>query len=97
MSATNQTIPQVTQVKALPGGILEVQFDTGEQGRLRLSDHLPFTGYFAPLAQGEFFKQVYIDHGTLCWPGDIDLDPVVVYAWALGLQVELAGAPVAHQ
>ncbi|RIK43461.1 MAG: DUF2442 domain-containing protein [Chloroflexi bacterium] len=97
MSATNQPIPQVTKVTVLPDDSLSVHFDTGVSGRLILSKHLQFTGYFAPLAQREFFRQVYVDHGTLCWPGAIDLDPVVVYAWAMGIPLELAGAPVAHQ
>jgi Protein of unknown function (DUF2442) len=83
-------LPQVIKVTALQDFILEIHFNTGEHGRLPLAKHLPFTGYFAPLAQAKFFNQVYIDHGTLCWPGDIDLDPVVLHAWTLNLPVELA-------
>jgi hypothetical protein len=49
------------------------------------------TGYFAPLASPEFFAKVIIDHGALCWPGGLDLDPVVVHAWAMGLPLALAG------
>jgi hypothetical protein len=91
----NSQLPQVTKVAALPDFTLEIHFNTGESGCLQLTKHLPFTGYFAPLAQVEFFNQVYIDHGTLCWPGDIDLDPVLVHAWTFKLPVELATAALA--
>jgi hypothetical protein len=85
-------IPQVTWVRPLPDFALEIAFNTGEQGRLYLEHQISFTGYFAALAQAEFFKQVYIEHGTLCWPNGIDLDPVVVHAWATNLPIELASS-----
>ncbi|MEZ4869353.1 MAG: DUF2442 domain-containing protein [Caldilineaceae bacterium] len=85
-----QEIPQVVQVRILPSSLLEILFHNGEKGYLQLSQHLAFTGYFAPLADAEFFNQVYVDHGTLCWPKQIDLDPVVVYAWTFGIPIELA-------
>jgi hypothetical protein len=87
-----QSIPQVTKVTALPDFTLVVQFDNGDQGRFQVSTQLPLTGYFAPLAGSAFFRRVYVAHGTLCWPGEIDLDPVVVHAWALHVPIELASA-----
>ena len=86
------SIPQVVQVSARPEFVLEIHFNTGDKGCLPLSKHLHFTGYFAPLAQREFFQQVFVDHGTLCWPNNIDLDPVVVHAWTMGEPIELAEA-----
>ena len=83
-------IPQALKVTARPGFILEIQFTNGDKGYIQLAKHLSLTGYFAPLAQGEFFQQVYVDHGTLCWPNNIDLDPVVVHAWTAGEPIELA-------
>jgi hypothetical protein len=85
-------LPQVVQVTVLPDFRLALRFDNGDQGEIRLPDHLPFVGYFVPLAEEEFFAQVFIDHGTLCWPLGIDLDPVVVHAWAMDLPIELAAA-----
>ncbi len=85
-------IPQVVQVSAHPEFVLEIHFNTGDKGYLHLPKHLPLTGYFAPLAQREFFQQVFVDHGTLCWPNHIDLDPVIVHAWTVGEPIELAGA-----
>lgn len=85
-------IPQILRVFARPKGVLEIHFSNGDSGNLQLSKHLPLTGYFAPLAEQDFFQQVFVDHGTLCWPGNIDLDPVVVHAWTMGEPIELAEA-----
>lgn len=86
----NRPIPQVIRVVARSGSVLEIDFANGDTGEIRLSDHLLLTGYFAPLAQPDFFRQVFVDHGTLCWPNNIDLDPVVVHAWTVGEPIELA-------
>ena len=85
-------IPQVFQVIARPEWVLEIHFANGDSGFLQLSKHLSLTGYFAPLAQPDFFQQVFVTHGTLCWPNNIDLDPVVVYAWTVGEPIQLAEA-----
>lgn len=83
-------LPQVIQVSVLPDFTLALRFSNGDRGMLRLPNHLSFVGYFAPLANAHFFEQVYVDHGTLCWPHAIDLDPVVLHAWAMGIPIELA-------
>jgi hypothetical protein len=33
----------------------------------------------APLRDPEFFKRVFLDHGAVAWPGDIDLAPDAMY------------------
>ena len=83
---------QITIVKPEAGYTLRLGFSNGDEGVLRLAEHLKFVGYFSPLASSEFFAKIYIDHGTLCWPNDIDLDPIVVHAWTMGLPLELASA-----
>ena len=88
----HEPIPQIVRVIARPEFVLEIDFTNGGKGYLQLLKHLPLTGYFAPLAQPEFFRQVFVDHGTLCWPNNIDLDPVVVQAWTIGEPIELAEA-----
>jgi hypothetical protein len=40
-------------------------------------DHLP--GVSAALKDPAFFKQVYVDHGAIAWPGQIDLAPDAMY------------------
>ena len=36
-------------------------------------------GVLAPLRDPEFFKRVYVDHGAVAWPGEIDLAPDAMY------------------
>ena len=42
------------------------------------------TGVLAPLLDMEFFEQVFIDHGAVAWPGEIDLAPDAMYAQVAG-------------
>ena len=37
------------------------------------------TGVFKPLNDPTFFKQVYLDHGAVAWPSQIDLAPDAMY------------------
>jgi hypothetical protein len=57
---------------------LWVRFADGLSGvvRLNLED---LTGVLGPLRDPEFFGRVYIDHGAVSWPGDIDLAPDAMY------------------
>lgn len=84
----------VTYVEPQANYTLFLRFSNGDQGTLFIADHLKFVGYFAPLASPAFFEKVSVDHGTLCWPGGIDLDPLVLHAWTMGLPLALAGDPV---
>lgn len=70
--------PRVKRVKALPLARLSVEF-TDEQSRV--FDVTPYFAYpvFRPLMDDELFRQVAVDHGTVSWPGGIDLDPDSVY------------------
>jgi hypothetical protein len=58
---------------------LFVRFKDGLTGNvgLRLEE---LTGALAPLADPEFFRQVFIDCGAVAWPGEIDLAPDAMYA-----------------
>ncbi|WP_083932066.1 DUF2442 domain-containing protein [Cohnella laeviribosi] len=59
---------------------LVLEFNSGEY---RIVDIRPFLKgpVFEPLKNERFFKQVKVDRdaGTVVWPGDIDLDPDVLY------------------
>jgi hypothetical protein len=68
----------VVDVKPLEHLGLFVQFADGLTGEVRFSsEHL--TGVFEPLKDSAFFKQVYLDHGAVAWPGQIDLAPDAMY------------------
>jgi hypothetical protein len=68
----------VVEVKPEPEYCLFVRFQDGLSGRVRLSvDEL--TGVLAPLREIGFFERVFIDHGAVAWPGEIDLAPDAMY------------------
>ena len=70
--------PRVTAATALQDHHLQVSFNNGEQ---RLLDVRPYLAYpvFERLREPSFFALVQPDHGTVSWPGGIDLDPDSVY------------------
>ncbi len=57
---------------------LFVRFSDGVSGRVRISPE-KMTGVLAPLRDLRFFEQVFIDHGAVTWPGEIDLAPDAMY------------------
>ena len=40
----------------------------------------PTAGVFARLAEPSLFAQVFVEHGAVTWPGEIDLAPDAMYA-----------------
>lgn len=70
--------PRVTAVAALDNHHLHLHFSNGEQ---RCLDVRPYLAYpvFERLREPSFFVLVQPDHGTVSWPGGIDLDPDTVY------------------
>lgn len=80
---------QISSVKPLSGYCLQLTFSNGDKGEIDLSRHLQLLPGLAPLADLAFFQRVYIDHGTICWPGDIDLDPIVIHHLTMGLPIDL--------
>jgi hypothetical protein len=69
----------VVEVKPEPDYCLFVRFRDGLTGRVRLRKE-ELTGALAPLLDGRFFKQVFIDCGVVAWPGEIDLAPDAMYS-----------------
>ncbi|MEK6533038.1 MAG: DUF2442 domain-containing protein [Nitrospirota bacterium] len=68
----------VVEVKPLETLGLFVRFTDGLTGEVRFEpEHL--SGVFAPLKDPAYFKQVYVDHGAVAWPGQIDLAPDAMY------------------
>ena len=57
---------------------LEVKFLDGLSGRVKIHPSY-LTGVFEPLQDQDYFKQVYLDHGGVTWPGELDLAPDAMY------------------
>ena len=95
----------VTTATAIGAGAdwarLRLTFSNGDRGEINLTDHVAFSGILAPLADERFFRQVFVARGTLCWPGDIDMDSIVIHHLTMGIPIELIStelpsAPVNH-
>lgn len=73
---------RVAAVEALPGFSLHVRFVDGTEGTVDLIAliHSPGAGVFAALADPSLFNQVFVEHGAVTWPGEIDLAPDAMYA-----------------
>ena len=78
--AGEQKLPiKAVGVKALEGTRLWVRFNTGEAKIFDFKPLLKKTA-FAPLADDEVFKGVYIDYGVTVWNnGEIDIAPEYLY------------------
>lgn len=73
---------RVAAAKALPDFRLHVRFVDGTEGTVDLAAiiHSLGAGVFASLADSALFAQVFVEHGAVTWPGEIDLAPDAMYA-----------------
>ena len=70
----------VTAVESLPGFVLRLTFENGEVRRFSMSRLLaPQSTVFTPLRRVALFRQVFIENGTVRWPGGADIDPELLY------------------
>ena len=76
----------VITVKPLRKMRLRVKFKDGAEGEVDLARWLPNVGIFRRRVDPAFFRQVRVnpDTGTIEWPNQADVDPVVLYHWTTG-------------
>lgn len=76
----------VVKVKPLGDHRLWLRFDDGAEGSIDLSKEIRFDGVFEPLKDPAYFARVMVhpELGTIFWPNDVDLDPVVLYSRITG-------------
>lgn len=83
---------RVAEVHPLPDYRLRVRFVDGLEGAVDMSAlvHSSGAGVFAQLADPVRFAKVFVEHGAVTWPGEIDLAPDAMYraikdsgAWVL--------------
>lgn len=76
---------RISAAQARPGYRLWLQFKDGVEGTVDLSREVG-RGVFARWQDPVEFARVFVNPaiGTVCWPGDIDLDPDVLYSEATG-------------
>ncbi len=82
-----ERIQHVVTASHWGGHVVHLRFDDGVEGDVDLKPIIaPFTGVLAPLADPGFVARVFVnEHGTITWPGDLDLDPVVLYCAVKGI------------
>jgi len=83
-------IPRVKSVIPLDGFRIFVTFNDGAEGEVDIGKALKFRGVLAKLAEPEFFNRVHVarTYKTVTWPGQLDLDPVMLYHRATGKSIE---------
>jgi len=71
----------VVEVKIIDEHLIAVTFADGLRGNVHMSRLINSkdAGIFERLRDPSVFKQVHIEHGTLVWPGEIDLPPHVMH------------------
>ena len=72
---------RVMEVTPLDNYCLNVKFLDGLQGLVNI---LPLissnkAGVFEALKDKDYFNQVYVAHGVVTWPGELDLAPDAMY------------------
>lgn len=83
----------VTAVRPLDGFWIEVTFANGAVKEIDLSETFAMGGVFAPIHESrQLFEQVRVnpESETVEWPGEVDLDPDVLY----GLYEPAYGPPI---
>jgi hypothetical protein len=73
--------PEMVAVIPRPEHTVRIVFADGEVRDVDITPLLD-TPAFSPLREQAVFEQVTVDAqtGTITWPGDVDLDPDVIYA-----------------
>jgi hypothetical protein len=72
----------VIDLRYLDGYRLRLTFSDGTWGNVDLKDEVFARAAFKPLTEPETFRRAFIEDGTVCWPGQLDLAPERLYALA---------------
>jgi hypothetical protein len=83
-------LQDIVAVRHLGGHRLWLRFEDGVEGEVDLRDVVEeFRGVLAALLDPAFVAQVRVhpEFGTITWPGELDLDPVVLYCAVRGVPV----------
>ena len=69
----------VMDVQVVNPHVLSVTFRDGLTGEVVFTSDSFGKEVFAPLADFDLFRQVYLDDHVVCWPGEVDLAPDAMY------------------
>jgi hypothetical protein len=72
-------LPQVIAARHIREFIVSARFDDGTEKYIDISQW--FKGpVFEPLKDPKFFKEFFVEAGTLAWPNGVDIAPEALYA-----------------
>lgn len=72
------THPELVNVKAEPPSTLLLAYADGQVRRFDCAIYLD-RGVFTRLKDSSLFVQAFVAHGTVCWPGDLDIAPETLF------------------
>lgn len=92
----DQDLVSVVSVEWLGGHRLRLGFDNGDVGELDLAKRFKLDGILEPLRDPAFVAKVVVDPeiGSIRWPGDLDLDSVVLHHYATGKPLPKWAGPI---
>ncbi len=71
-------IPDLVRVTSLPPSDLLLGYSDGSWRKFSCAPYLD-RGVFSRLKDSTLFGQAHVAHGTVCWPGALDIAPETLY------------------
>jgi hypothetical protein len=71
----------IIDVKVIKDYIINILFENGIEGKIDISEIIPFQGIFAKLKDKKYFATVHVnkDLGTIVWDNGADISPNYLY------------------
>jgi hypothetical protein len=82
-----ETLLDVVKVEAKPGYLLHLVFENGETHVFDMSPYMDKKP-FALLKDSPRFAMAAVEHGTVTWPGGIDIAPETLYDRSRAIEAE---------
>jgi hypothetical protein len=71
-------IPELLRVTSLPPSDLLLTYSDGSSRKFSCAPYLD-RGVFERLKDPTLFRQAHVAHGTVCWPGALDIAPETLF------------------